>query len=95
MPWGVGFFGTMLIGMASRVSLGHSGRALQADAVTWWLFWTLQGVALLRMLPDMSADLSSFRLVSLAGLLWVACTRRWAWKYAPMTWRTRIDGKPG
>ena len=92
---GIGFFGAMLIGMASRVSLGHSGRALQADAATWWLFWLLQAVAVLRMLPDMTAGLLPDRLVSIAGIVWLAVFGVWFWKYAPMTWLPRVDGKAG
>jgi uncharacterized protein involved in response to NO len=92
---GIGFFGVMLIGVASRVSLGHSGRALQADAATWWLFWLMQAVALLRMLPDMTAGLAPARLVTLAGLAWLIVFGGWVWKYAPMTWRPRADGKAG
>jgi uncharacterized protein involved in response to NO len=91
----IGFFGSMLIGMASRVSLGHSGRALQADTATWWLFWLIQCVAILRMLPDMSGGLVSGHLVLMAGLLWLVVFVGWAWKYAPMTWRPRVDGKSG
>jgi len=92
---GIGFFCAMLIGMASRVSLGHSGRALQADMATWWLFWLMQAVALLRMLPDMTAGLLPDSLVSLAGLVWLVVFGAWVWKYAPMTWRPRVDGKAG
>ncbi len=92
---GIGFFGAMLIGMASRVSLGHSGRALRADTATWWLFWLLQVVAMLRMLPEMSAGLAPDRIVSVAGLAWVLVFGAWAWKYAPMAWRPRVDGKAG
>lgn len=92
---GIAFFGAMLIGMASRVTLGHSGRSLHADAATWWLFWAVQGVALLRILPDIFAGLLPERLVSLAGLLWLLVFAAWAWKYAPMTWRARVDGKAG
>lgn len=92
---GIGFFGAMLIGMASRVSLGHSGRALQADTATWWLFWLIQGVALLRMLPDLFPESMPNRLISLAALLWLIVLAGWAWKYAPMTWQLRVDAKPG
>ena len=96
---GIGFFGAMLIGMASRVSLGHSGRALQADAATWWLFWSMQGVALLRMLPELLPDTSAGwlpdRLISVAGLAWLLVFGGWVWKYAPMFWRPRVDGKAG
>ena len=91
---GIGFFAAMLIGMASRVSLGHSGRKLEADGATWGLFWLAQAVAVLRMLPDLVPGLPE-RLVTLAGLLWLLAFGVWAWKYAPMTWRPRVDGKPG
>lgn len=97
---GIGFFGAMLIGMASRVSLGHSGRSLQADPATWRLFWSMQAVALLRMLPELApepltAGLLPDRLVLLAGFAWLLVFGAWVWKYAPMTWRPRVDGKTG
>ena len=91
---GIGFFAAMLIGMASRVSLGHSGRKLEADALTWGLFWLVQAAALLRMLPDLAPGMPA-RLVMLAGLLWLLAFGLWAWKYAPFYWRPRADGKPG
>ena len=91
---GIGFFAAMLIGMASRVSLGHSGRKLEADSATWGLFWLVQAVALLRMLPELAPAVPG-RLVTLAGLLWLLAFGLWAWKYAPMYWRPRLDGRPG
>ncbi len=91
---GIGFFATLLIGMASRVTLGHSGRKLEADVATWRLFWLLQAMALVRMLPELLPALPA-RLVTLAGLLWLLAFGLWAWKYAPMYWRPRMDGKPG
>jgi uncharacterized protein involved in response to NO len=90
---GIGFFSTMLVGMASRVTLGHSGRPLEADNATWWLFWLVQAVALIRMLPDL-LPLPGL-LISVAGLLWLVAFGAWAWKYAPFYWRPRVDGKPG
>lgn len=90
---GIGFFAAMLVGMASRVSLGHSGRKLEADALTWGLFWLVQGVALVRMLPDLAA--LPERLAVLAGGLWLLAFGLWGWRYAPMYWRARVDGKAG
>ena len=82
------------IGMASRVSLGHSGRKLEADALIWGLFWTVQGVAAVRVLPDLAPFLPA-AMITLAGLLWLLVFGLWAWKFAPMYWRPRVDGKPG
>lgn len=90
---GIGFFSTMLVGMASRVSLGHSGRPLEADTATWGLFWLVQVIALVRMLPDLLP--LPEHLVLLAGLLWLLTFAGWCWKYAPLYWRPRADGKPG
>ncbi len=91
---GIGFFASMLIGMASRVSLGHSGRKLEADGATWGLFWLAQGVAVLRMLPELIPGLPPV-LVTLAAGLWLLAFGLWAWKYAPMYWRPRQDGRAG
>lgn len=92
---GIGFFGSMLIGMASRVSLGHSGRKLKCDAPTWWLFLTIQLAALIRMLPDLFPGLIDYRVVSLSGLIWLLTFAVWVVRYAPFYWQQRIDGKPG
>ena len=83
----------MLIGMASCVSLGHSGRKLECDAATWWLFWLVQVAALLRIAPDVLP--LPYAWITASGMLWLAAFGFWAIKYAPMTWRPRVDGKPG
>ncbi len=90
---GMGFFGAMLIGMASRVSLGHSGRKLECDTPTWGLFWLIQMAALLRMVPEVFPF--PFGWVWASGILWLVVLFLWAMRYAPMTWRPRVDGKPG
>ncbi len=92
---GVGFFASMLLAMASRVSLGHSGRKLEADRLTWVLFWFVQLAALLRVLPDLFPSMPHAAGMLVAALAWLAAFAPWAWRYAPFYWRPRIDGKPG
>lgn len=91
----IGFFASMVIGMASRVTLGHSGRPLVADAITWALFLGMQATALLRVLPDLDLPLSPRLAYPLAAVVWLASVGPWAAKYAPLYWRPRADGKPG
>lgn len=91
---GIGFFASMLAAMASRVSLGHSGRKLEADNLTWTLFWLVQAVALIRMTPDL-AGVQTEAWSLAAGGLWLLVFGLWAWRYAPMYWRARVDGKAG
>lgn len=92
---GIGFFASLLLAMATRVTLGHSGRPLKADTLTWALFWLVQLTALVRMTPDLLPDIIPWRAMSLAGLLWLTSFGVWAWKYAPIYWRPRADGKTG
>lgn len=92
---GIGFFGAMLIAMASRVSLGHSGNKLEADDLTWRLFWLIQAAAAVRLLPDLLPGIVPYRLASVAAVAWLAGFGAWAWRYAPLYWRPRVDGQPG
>lgn len=91
----IGFFGSMLIGMASRVSLGHSGRKLECDPLTWNLFLIIQATAVIRMLPDLFPAWIDYRTASLAGVVWLATFAIWAARYTPFYWRPRADGRPG
>jgi uncharacterized protein involved in response to NO len=92
----IGLFGSMVLGMASRVTLGHSGAELEADGATWALFWGFQLAALARIggdLPLAGAAAGHFYL--LAATVWLACFTPWFVKYAPRYWRPRSDGQPG
>ena len=93
----IGFFASMMLGMVSRVTLGHSGHPLVADSVTWLFFWGFQLVALLRVLPDllMAGNSHVFYAYLLAAVVWLVSFVPWAIKYAPGYWRPRVDGKPG
>jgi len=91
----LGFFTSMLLGMASRVTLGHSGRAVAADAVMWRAFCLMQAAALLRVASELPALPGAYRLMWLSSMLWLGAFALWAWRYAPACWRPRADGKPG
>ncbi|MFN3986409.1 MAG: NnrS family protein [Rhodocyclaceae bacterium] len=91
----IGFFGSILFGMVSRVTLGHSGRALQADLPTVILFVGLQGVAVVRIVADLVPSALSAWWMALAAAGWLAVFAIWAARYLPMYLRPRVDGKPG
>lgn len=92
---GIGFFGAMVIAMASRVSLGHSGHALAADDLTWRMFGLIQLAALARTLPGWLPGTLPYVLIAVAGMLWLLSFGVWAWRYLPLFWRPRADGKAG
>lgn len=93
----IGFFAGMVLGMASRVTIGHSGRPLVLDNFTWLLFIGFQGAALLRVIADIVPVVAQHapQLYLMAGMIWLACFALWAARYVPVYWRQRIDEKPG
>lgn len=88
----IGFLLSITLAMASRVTLGHSGRELRADTTTWVLFWGISGVAILRIIAELPLG-THFNL--LAALSWLFIAILWCAKYAGIYLRPRLDGKPG
>ncbi len=89
----MGFLGSIMIAMVTRVSLGHSGRSLVADRLVWALFWLLQltvGVRLVAAVQGVAPWLTG-----LAALLWTVVVTAWVLRYARWYGRPRIDGKSG
>ena len=91
----LGFFASMLIGMASRVTMGHSGRPVAADDAMWRAFCMMQAAAVLRVISELPALPGGHHLMWLSSLLWLIAFELWAWRYAPAFWRPRADGKAG
>ena len=92
---GIGFFTGMVIAMASRVTLGHSGRALEADDLTWRVLFGVNVAAILRIIAEFAPGTTSGILNALAAATWLVSFLLWTWLYAPMYLRPRMDGNPG
>ena len=94
---GIGLIAGMTLAMASRVSLGHSGRALVADGLVWVCCWGVHLTALLRVLGDLPAtsDLLSIPTNLWAAMFWLTSVVPWAARFAPIYLRSRVDGRPG
>jgi len=92
---GIGFIAGMMVAMASRVTLGHSGRALAADNLTWRVLFGVNLAALLRIGAEFLPLGIAGTLNALAAATWLAALAPWAWRYLPIYLRPRIDGKPG
>ncbi len=93
----IGFFASLLIAMASRVTMGHSGRMLILDNKSWYLFLGLQLTAVMRIFSDLQFDdaLISNNLNLVAAALWLICLSVWFIKYAPIYLSARVDGRDG
>lgn len=91
----IGFFASMLIGMASRVTMGHSGRPVAADDAMWRAFCLMQAAAVLRVVSELPDLPGRFHVMWGSSLLWLAAFVLWALRYSPAFWRPRADGKAG
>jgi uncharacterized protein involved in response to NO len=85
-----GAMGTMILGVMSRVTLGHTGRRLHADPVTTLAYGLVTVATLFRLA---AAFLPSYHvsLVTSSGALWIASFLLFALHYAAMLTSPRVD----
>jgi uncharacterized protein involved in response to NO len=89
----VGFFGSMLVAMVTRVTQGHSGRPLQMGAVPWLTFALLQGVAFARVYAGFADDAPRWLLIAAFG--WLVAFLPWVVRSLWIFTTPRTDGRPG
>ncbi len=90
----LGYLGATLVAMITRVSAGHSGRPVAADATAWRLYLALQAAALLRVAAALWVGLPVAVLL-LSAVLWTMASTGWAWRHGGWLGRPRVDGRPG
>ncbi len=90
--FGTGAVGTMILAVMTRVTLGHTGRALSVGRATVLLYGCILGAGLLRLLAALSPSLYTL-LLGLSGLLWIAAFGLFLALYGPLLCRPRADGK--
>lgn len=92
----IGFLATMALGMVSRVSLGHSGRELEADALTWRCYLALVAAGVARAAAEPYAGTAVATALTFASaLLWLGAFGAWGWRYAPMFLMPRVEALLG
>jgi uncharacterized protein involved in response to NO len=102
-PWNVGalhaitmgFLGSLMFAMVTRVSCGHSGRTLVADGMVWLLFWLLQFATVLRVASAWGWTMPWPWLTFVAAALWLAGMLPWGIRHLLWYGRPRRDGHPG
>lgn len=91
----IGFFATVLLGMATRVTLGHSGMPINPKRSTWILFFALQIAVVLRVLSEILPGEYRAGLYLAAAIAWLVCFLPWVIFYLPAYLKPRADGIPG
>ncbi len=101
-PWisvhafAVGGIGLITVGMMSRVALGHTGRnVFEPPAILSKLFVLLIIAAVLRILFPIALPELHLWWVGLSQAFWISGFALFAFTYAPMLIKARIDGRFG
>ncbi|WP_426700878.1 NnrS family protein [Rhodanobacter sp. Col0626] len=89
----IGYFGSMLVAMVTRVTQGHSGRPLQMGAVAWLCFGLLQLVVLVRIRAELGGGENGWLMAAAYG--WLMAFLPWVLRSAWIWLTPRVDGKPG
>jgi uncharacterized protein involved in response to NO len=89
----MGFFGSIMLAMVTRVSSGHSGRPLVADNRVWRAFWVLQLAVVLRIVGAVQG--APAWLMACVALLWLGVVIAWSGRMLGWYGQLRTDGQPG
>jgi uncharacterized protein involved in response to NO len=89
----VGFFGSILVAMVTRVTAGHSGRPLTMSATAWFAFVVIQLVAIVRIAADVVPDGATWQALAAVG--WLVALTPWVLRIGRIYLSPRVDGRPG
>lgn len=91
----LGGIGVLTLGMMSRVSLGHTGRALKASNTIAIAFVLINIAALFRVLLPIAVPHWYTSFMYTATLSWLAAFSLFIFVYAPILTSVRVDGQEG
>lgn len=91
----VGALATMILGVMTRVSLGHTGRQLVLPRGVVAAYVLLTGAALLRVFGAVLPAVEYAWTIAASAALWAAGFATFLWQYGPILWRPRPDGRSG
>ncbi len=91
----MGAIGTMIMGVMSRATLGHTGREMKAPSAMVVAYGLLALAVVARVAGQMLDAAAAAHLLLAAGVLWTAAFGLLAVVIAPMVLRPRVDGQPG
>jgi uncharacterized protein involved in response to NO len=89
----IGFFGSLLVAMVTRVTQGHSGRPLVFGGVATFAFVVIQLVCLTRIVAELVPDQMAWQAAAAIG--WLLAFAPWVLRSLRIYLAPRADGKPG
>ena len=89
----VGFIGSLIIAMVTRVSQGHSGRPLVMPPLGWIAFGLIQIAAIARVCAGFQME--NGKLLMASAIVFALGILPWVVRSAGIYLKARADGKPG
>ena len=90
-----GAVATMILGVMTRVSLGHTGRPLVLPRGVATAYALLTAAALLRVIGPAQTSVTYAWTIAASAALWATAFATFLYQYGPMLWRPRPDGRAG
>ena len=91
----VGGMGGLILAMISRVSLGHTGRALSPPKAMTFAYIFITVAALVRAFGPWILPEKTLLFIDISGTFWLLAFGIFVVTYAPMLMSARKDGRPG
>lgn len=91
----IGAAATMIMGVMTRASLGHTGRPLIVARPIAFAYGLLAAAAAVRVFGPACLALPYAAIIALAAASWTGAFALFLWIYAPILSTPRVDGKPG
>ena len=91
----IGTLGGLILGMITRTALGHTGRLLVAGRSETVAYALVLAAAAARVLTLTVLPAWYTAGLHFAAAAWTLAFVLYLWRYAPMLWYSRVDGRPG
>ncbi len=92
--FGIGAMGGLILGVMTRVALGHTGRPLQLPGGITTAYVLVQAAVVSRLLVAFNYLPWQWG-INVSGACWTLAFLLFLWRYTPVLWRPRLDGRPG
>lgn len=89
----IGFFGSLLVAMVTRVTQGHSGRPLVLGPTALFAFVLVQLIAITRVVAELAPDMLAWQAIAALG--WLVAFAPWVLRSAWIYLTPRRDGAAG
>ncbi|MDE1248890.1 NnrS family protein [Vibrio aestuarianus] len=91
----IGALAGVILAMITRVTMGHTGRAIYQGPNMSVAFFALVIAAFIRSFGVAFFPAQLFMMVNISGALWVLAFSLFVWKFGSMLITPRVDGHPG